>query len=109
MGRRVSSMIWSRAASNALSYTTAKNVFSKLLAFRNLKISRLLVESRGDCGPVFWVVLLCGGVMKVKGTSNPLVSQHNGHPSLEIGRNKRTLDSIPETIRYILSEYLAKS
>lgn len=27
---------------------------------------------------------------------------------LEIEREKRALDSIPETIRYILSEYLAK-
>jgi Arc/MetJ-type ribon-helix-helix transcriptional regulator len=28
---------------------------------------------------------------------------------LELERKKRALDSIPETIRYILSEYLAKS
>jgi hypothetical protein len=28
---------------------------------------------------------------------------------LEIERKKRALDSIPETIRYILSDYLAKS
>jgi hypothetical protein len=28
---------------------------------------------------------------------------------LEVERKKRALDSIPETIRYILSEYLAKS
>ena len=28
---------------------------------------------------------------------------------LERERKKRALDSIPETIRYILSEYLAKS
>ena len=27
---------------------------------------------------------------------------------LEVERKKRALDSIPETIRYILSEYLAK-
>lgn len=27
---------------------------------------------------------------------------------LELERKKRALDSIPETIRYILSEYLAK-
>ena len=28
---------------------------------------------------------------------------------LEVERKKRALDSIPETVRYILSEYLAKS
>jgi Arc/MetJ-type ribon-helix-helix transcriptional regulator len=28
---------------------------------------------------------------------------------LELERKKRALDSIPETIRYILSEYLAKN
>lgn len=28
---------------------------------------------------------------------------------LELERKKRALDSIPETIRYILSDYLAKS
>ena len=28
---------------------------------------------------------------------------------LEVERKKRALDSIPETIRYILSDYLAKS
>jgi len=28
---------------------------------------------------------------------------------LEAERKKRALDSIPETVRYILSEYLAKS
>ena len=28
---------------------------------------------------------------------------------LEVERKKRALDSIPETIRYMLSEYLAKS
>jgi hypothetical protein len=28
---------------------------------------------------------------------------------LEMERKKRALDSIPETIRYILSDYLAKS
>jgi hypothetical protein len=28
---------------------------------------------------------------------------------LEMERKKRALDSIPETIRYILSEYLARS
>jgi hypothetical protein len=28
---------------------------------------------------------------------------------LEVERKKRALDSIPETIRYILSEYLAKT
>ena len=28
---------------------------------------------------------------------------------LELERKKRALDSVPETIRYILSEYLAKS
>ena len=28
---------------------------------------------------------------------------------LEVERKKRALDSIPETIRYILSEYLAKN
>ncbi len=28
---------------------------------------------------------------------------------LEVERKKRALDSIPETIRYILSEYLAKA
>lgn len=28
---------------------------------------------------------------------------------LELERKKRALDSVPETIRYILSEYLSKS
>ena len=28
---------------------------------------------------------------------------------LEVERKKRALDSIPETIRYIMSEYLAKA
>ncbi len=28
---------------------------------------------------------------------------------LEVERKKRALDSIPETIRYILSEYLARN
>ena len=28
---------------------------------------------------------------------------------LEVERKKRALDSIPETIRYILSDYLAKN
>jgi Arc/MetJ-type ribon-helix-helix transcriptional regulator len=28
---------------------------------------------------------------------------------LEVERKKRALDSIPETIRYILSEYLSKT
>ena len=28
---------------------------------------------------------------------------------LEVERKKRALDSIPETIRYIVSDYLAKS
>jgi Arc/MetJ-type ribon-helix-helix transcriptional regulator len=28
---------------------------------------------------------------------------------LEIERKKRALDSVPETIRYILSDYLARS